>query len=288
MNHLFVPHASNSSAATPFDTWVYQSHDTIYMDNGGLGSSVVAAAAAAEAAATAAVAAIAAANAAQEAASAANAATAISHNYGKQGHRPFPARRCKLRPDDSWRKLSHQGGWRSSPRDGNRARSHKRQSNGYGAERGSLSKSRRLSKQRPQHTSQPQQQWKVRCGSYKQGDAAAEANGHCGKAKDGQPRSTWYAGGKASPARHFPGKNNQDAVPKVLKFHEQAGNMSTSTPPDKEKGSQTEPFQDKVPIELPHESHQYFSLNACDSDDDEAEFFPTADPARSPHKEDTE
>jgi hypothetical protein len=293
MNHQFVP-PTVSNATAPCDRWVWQSYDSIYTYNGCWGRKEFAAAAAAEAATTAAVAALAAANAAQQAASAANAATGISYNYGKQGHRPFPAMRCKVRPDDSWRNMPHQEGWRSSAWDGNRARSHKRQ-NGYGAERGSLSKSRRVSKQRLQYCSQPQQQWKVRRGKYNGGDAAAEAGRHCTKAKDGSPRSTGGAGAfnsKASLAQHSSGKSKQDAVARVLELHEhlykQAESVSTQTPPDEAKGSQTEPCLDEAAIELKQELHQYFSLSVADSDDDEAEFFPKADPAHVPCKEQTE
>lgn len=190
--------------------------------------------------------------------------------------------------------MPHQEGWRSSAWDGNRARSHKRQ-NGYVAERGSLSKSRRLSKQRLQYCSQPQQQWKVRRGKYNGGDAAAEAGGHCTKAKDGSPRSNGCAGGfngAASPAQHSPGKSKQDAAAKVFELHEhlnkQAESVSTQTLPDEAKGSQTEACHDEAAVELKQESRQHFSLSVADSDDDEADFFPKADPAHGQRKEETE
>jgi len=150
-----------------------QSHYTFYSADGGSGRTVVAAVTAAEAASTAAAAAIAAANAAQEAAYAANAVrtanavTSVSHTCGKQGHQPFPARRRKQRPNDNWRKMPHQEGWRSFTWDRNRAQSHKRHSEWYGAERGSPSNSRGWKKQRPQHHIQPQEQLRMRRSSYK-------------------------------------------------------------------------------------------------------------------------
>jgi len=193
MNHLLV-RPTYGSAAAHYDMGVCQSHAAFYTADGGPGRTVVAAAAAAEAAATAAAAAVAAANASQQAAYAAyaanavtgnaNAVTSVDHNCGRQGRQPFPARRRKLWPNDSWLKMQHQEGWRSvtwdckwarshKPRrwkltsddswckmphqegwrtfawDCNRARSHKRHSYGHGAKRGSPSLGcSRLSKQR--------------------------------------------------------------------------------------------------------------------------------------------
>lgn len=281
MNHLFVPQTySNAapstygSAAMHYDMGSCQSQYAIYADDSGSGRTMFAAAAAAEAAATAAAAAVAAAGAAQEAAYAANAVTGnanacttTNYNSGGQGNLPFPARRRKLRPDDSWRKMPHQEGWRSFAWDSNRARSHKKQSDRYGAERGSPSKSRRVSKQRPQQHSQPQQQWRVRRSNYKGGHTAAEAGGHRTKAKDGQPRNNGFAGvprGNANHARHSSSKKSQQAAAEILELLIRPVNVSTQTLADEAVA---------------------FSLSKCDSDDDEADFFPIADGARGTHKE---
>jgi len=288
------------NAAAPYDMGNFQNPYTIYSTDCGQGRTVVAAAAAAEAAATAAAAAVAAANAAQEAAYAANAVTGNSctgvtntngftntnmngftsmsgfnnsnQNFGKQVHPPpFPARRRKLRPDDIWRKMPHQEGWRSYAWDNNRARSRKRQSDGYGADGHSLSKTRRMSKQRPHYHTQPQQQWRVRRNGY--GYSAAEAGGHRTKAKDGQPRRTGYAGasgGKGNPAQHSSGDRKKNAAAEILKLLEQSVSVSTQTLSDEAKDTQTELNLDEVVTT--------FSLSACDSDDDEADFFPSTDP----------
>jgi len=277
MNHLFVPPSYSSPVSSvSYDFGHCQSHYGYgYAADGGSGRTMVAAAAAAEAAATAAAAAVAAANAAQEAAFAASAATTVNTNYGKQAYVPFPARRRKLRADDSWRKMPHQEGWRSYAWDNNRARSRKRVTDRYGAP----SRNRRVSKQRQQHHGEPQQHWRATRGHYNGRHVAAEAGGHRTKAKDGQPRSTGYAGaGKASHAMQSPGKN-RNAAAKVLELLAQA-DMSTQTLPNQAYGTQTEPFLDEV---------MTFSLSKCDSDDDEAEFFPMAEPAQhSPFQEDSE
>jgi len=252
-----------------------------YIADGGQVGTEVTAAVAAEAAATAAAAAVAAANAAQEAAYTANAitrnansyapnaeaVTSVSHNCGRQGHQPFPARRRKLRPEDSWRKMPHQEGWRSFTLEREWAQSHKRHVDGHGAERGFSSRSR--SKQRLQHHIQTQQQWRVRRSNKNGGCAATESRRHRTKAKDGQLRSIGnasVAGGNASHAQHSLGKKNCEAAAEVLDLLKEAVSVSTQTFSDEVKGSQTESF---------HNQAVTFSLSTCDSDDDEAEFFPS-------------
>jgi len=191
-----------------------------------------------------------------------------------------------LKPDNSWLRVPPEEGCRSSAWDGYRARSNKRHSNG-GAERGSHSKNRRLSKQRLQRYSQAQQQFNVRRNSYNGGNVAAEAGGHRTKAKDGQPRSTRYSGA-------FCGKENStqpspvQPVRKILELNNHLESVSTQTLAEEAKGSQTEPVQDEAVSELKHKSHQHFSLSAYDSDDDESEFFPNTDPVHGPVKEGTE
>jgi len=288
---MFVPPSWGNTwgnAAANYDMGNYQNHYTLYTADGGQGRTMVAAAAAAEAAATAAAAAVAAANAAQEAAYAANAVTGNSNAYGakpktiisinqnldRQGHQPFPARRRKLRPDDSWRKMPHQEGWRSFTWDCNRARSHKRYVDGYGAERGYALKSH--SKQQTQHHIQPQQ-WRVRRTNYKGGYIATESGGHRTKAKDGQPRSIGSAG--VHHGQYSSGERNRQAAAEVLKLLKEAVSVSTQTLADEAKGCQTEPFHDEAIT---------FSLSTCDSDDDEAEFFPSTDSVHDSHQEDTE
>jgi len=293
MNHLFAP-PMYGKAATHYDSGNCQSHYNLYTADSGAGRTMVAAVAAAEAAATAAAAAFAAANAAQEAAYAANAATGKANSYptkasavrsvnnkcGMQGYRPFPARRRKLRPDDSWRKMPHQERWHSFTCDGKRAQSHKRHMDGHGAERGLSPKSR--SKQRPQQNIQPQQQRQVKRNNYNGGYVASESCKHRTKAKDGQPRSIVHArvsGGDASRAQHSSGKRNRKVSAEVLELFKEAVNVSTQTFSDDAKGSQTESF---------HDDAVTFSLSTCDSDDDEAEFFPSTDLAHDSHKQATE
>jgi len=250
MNHWYEP-ATCGSATTNYHMGSCQGHYTVYHADGGAGRTEMAAATAAEAAATAAAMAVAAANAAQEAAYAAkavtenaNAITSINHNFGRQGTQPFPARRRKLRPDDSWHKTPQQEGWRSFTWDYNRAQSHKKHSDVFNAERGSPSKSRsRLSKQRPRHHIQPQQQWRVKRNNY------AEPRGHQGKTKDVQHGSIGYAdvsGGKAGHAQHSSGKKTREAVANWLELPKEAMSMSTKTLSDAAKGSQMEPFHDEV------------------------------------------
>jgi len=280
MNFLFVPPTCGSTAAH-YNMESCQNHHFFYTADGGSGGSLFAASAAGEAAATAAAAAVAAVTAAQEAAFALNAVTgnvnavtshihpaaaiAVTHNFG-EGHQTFPARRRKIRLNDSLFKTPRQEGWRSLKWDGNRARS----------------KSHRLNKQRPQHHIQPQQRWRVTHDNYQDGYAAAEASGRRTKAKDWQPRSIGSAGasgGNASHAQQSSGKRNCEATAKVLELLEEAVNVSTQTLSDEAKTSQTEPF---------HYEAVTFSLNACDSDDDEADFFPSADPAQGRQEEDTD
>mmetsp|Transcript_72996 Transcript_72996/g.144671 ORF Transcript_72996/g.144671 Transcript_72996/m.144671 type:complete len:269 (-) Transcript_72996:237-1043(-) len=255
MNRLSAPHAYGSAQACNH-TWVCQRNGSIRTAYGGPERMRAASVTAAEAATTAAVAALTAANAAQNAAFAANAVLGVGQSCANQRQLPFPARRRKLRPDDSWLTMAHQQRCGSCAWDGDQARSHKRQSDDFGAQRGPRSKTRRLGKQHLQPFSQPQEKHRVGRNNFNRGDAGAEAGGHRTKSKVQQPRSTGHAGtfgGKASPAQRSPEKRNQAAAAYVLKLLEQAVSESTQTFPEESTGLQTESFQDEAATEFKHE-----------------------------------